>query len=553
MTDTPTVWKKCVPCLGDFAVFGGIWSVYAFLVWKFWFVCDDAFISFRFARNLALGHGLRYNLGDGVPVEGYSNFLWTVTCAVVQWLGADPRTVMPAISFACGTILLVLLYHALRTRFEANMTVAAIGTMLAAFLAPFAVWSTGGLETMAFSLFLFVTFLALCSRVGTVQIVAAGVCGLALSLLRVEGIFWVGLLGAVTLLRGHRVRGVVLYASIVLGGWLIWYFWRYSYYELPLPNTLYVKVGLTGSTVGRGAWYVLHHLATFITPMLLIPAYVHVFRRKRRDALLGAAIVSLCVFGYAILVGGDFMAMSRFLVPGIAFNAILYANLLKRISERLGTQTVAVLLGLLLIVLCSLPGFGVHLVPQSVRAKFNHRYGRTYQSELERWAQQRQNTLKWTQQGRALREYTEPGDTVALVAIGAIGYYSELFIFDRAGLVTREVATLGVQGGLGRPGHDKLVDASFFLPRKPTILFQFMLEFRSRDQFREGIEQRVQTFSERFKSDRYAPDLMPAGQIRPDTPQLFLVVWKRLDDGASRATAFRRFERKLADVIRENE
>ena len=39
-----------------------------------WFLTDDAFISFRYARNLLDGHGLVFNPGE--YVEGYSNFLW---------------------------------------------------------------------------------------------------------------------------------------------------------------------------------------------------------------------------------------------------------------------------------------------------------------------------------------------------------------------------------------------------------------------------------------------------------------------------------------------
>ena len=42
--------------------------LYALLVARFDFVCDDAFISFRYARHLAGGLGLRYNLGVEPPV-----------------------------------------------------------------------------------------------------------------------------------------------------------------------------------------------------------------------------------------------------------------------------------------------------------------------------------------------------------------------------------------------------------------------------------------------------------------------------------------------------
>ncbi len=40
---------------------------------------DDAFISFRYARNLVEGHGLVFNPGE--YVEGYTNPLWTLWIA----------------------------------------------------------------------------------------------------------------------------------------------------------------------------------------------------------------------------------------------------------------------------------------------------------------------------------------------------------------------------------------------------------------------------------------------------------------------------------------
>ena len=44
---------------------------------------DDAAISLTYARNLANGHGLVWNVGH-VPVEGYSNFLWTLWMAAIE-------------------------------------------------------------------------------------------------------------------------------------------------------------------------------------------------------------------------------------------------------------------------------------------------------------------------------------------------------------------------------------------------------------------------------------------------------------------------------------
>lgn len=46
---------------------------------------EDAYISFRYARHLAQGHGLVFNPGE--YVEGYSNLLWVLLMAPFEWLG----------------------------------------------------------------------------------------------------------------------------------------------------------------------------------------------------------------------------------------------------------------------------------------------------------------------------------------------------------------------------------------------------------------------------------------------------------------------------------
>ncbi|MCX7878834.1 MAG: hypothetical protein N2510_09400, partial [Ignavibacteria bacterium] len=51
-----------------------------FLSWSFLFQnVDDAYISYRYGRNLMEGNGLVYNPGE--KVEGYTNFLWTIITA----------------------------------------------------------------------------------------------------------------------------------------------------------------------------------------------------------------------------------------------------------------------------------------------------------------------------------------------------------------------------------------------------------------------------------------------------------------------------------------
>ena len=53
----------------------------------FHYTSDDAYISYRYARNLADGVGLVWNPGE--HVEGYTNFLWVMMLAGIDRIGAD--------------------------------------------------------------------------------------------------------------------------------------------------------------------------------------------------------------------------------------------------------------------------------------------------------------------------------------------------------------------------------------------------------------------------------------------------------------------------------
>ena len=71
----------------DWIAFLIAWIPYSLLTYRFWHNIDDAFISFRYAKNWAMEYGLRYNLGPQQPEEGYSNLLWVRGVRVCRVLG----------------------------------------------------------------------------------------------------------------------------------------------------------------------------------------------------------------------------------------------------------------------------------------------------------------------------------------------------------------------------------------------------------------------------------------------------------------------------------
>ena len=177
-------------------------ALLAFHVRTYAFLCDDAFISFRYARNFAHGHGLVFNPGFE-RVEGYSNFLWVVVLAGLDRLGLEPPRASLLLSWA-STLLLWGLVVAFAARWAPRRGAAWAVVVPALFLAAnrsFAVWASSGLETRAFEL---------CVVAGTLTLADELDDALAGSPLRLRCAWWFAL-GALT-----RPDGV-LFGACALG------------------------------------------------------------------------------------------------------------------------------------------------------------------------------------------------------------------------------------------------------------------------------------------------------------------------------------------------
>ena len=96
-------------------------------------VFDDAFITFRYARNLAAGHGYLYNAGDWVL--GTTAPLFGLFASVIVALGAAPEHVLPVFNIAIdlGIALLTrqVLFRDDRRGFAFFIACFALSPMLA--------------------------------------------------------------------------------------------------------------------------------------------------------------------------------------------------------------------------------------------------------------------------------------------------------------------------------------------------------------------------------------------------------------------------------------
>ncbi len=460
---------------------------HAALVLRFWWVTDDAFISFRYARNLASGEGLRFNVWDRPPVEGYSNFLWVILASGVHAVGLDMLLWMPILSWLCGAALLAILLQRLVHVLEVPLPIAGAAVLGLACYTPFAVWTTSGLATMPFALLLFLTFDRLVLVRGGPDWIWGGVFGALLSLIRVEGIAWFAVVCVVALLghglrRRFPIRALLKTVLTVLLVFCSYFAWRYSYYGEVLPNTVHAKRVHGWQFYERGFRYVMANWLTFLTPFLIVPAAFVALRRKRIEVGLGAAALAWAFPVYAMVVTGDYMPMGRFLIPGLAFATILLAWLLGDFAgNSVRRTTLATALGLAIGLLGALPGWDVHVVPKEYRAWCNYRMqnARNTDTEYSRWVALSKKVKSWRRRGRLVRAYAEqslePPVSMVIRALGAIGYETDFIMYDCAGLTDPKIARRDITEWLDQPGHDKAVKLAYFAPSRPTILRTWLI------------------------------------------------------------------------------
>jgi hypothetical protein len=238
-------WPIVLPACALFALHAaqfGAWQI------------DDAGISFAYARNLALGHGLVAQPGV-IPVEGYSNPLWVFLLAAFSALRLfDPLWTPKLLSFgfAFGTLALL---DRLLAKSGVGAPLSALALGLLALQSGFVIWSVSGLENPLYAcLFSGLALLSLRSireEASPKIAIGAGWVAAGLALTRPEGILFAALFPMALLLSSHRRLarlGPYLAAfALPIGVHLAI---RLAWFGAWMPNTFYAKGGPTLATLG---------------------------------------------------------------------------------------------------------------------------------------------------------------------------------------------------------------------------------------------------------------------------------------------------------------
>ena len=488
------------------------------------FICDDAYISFRYAHNLAYHNELSFNLGD--RVEGYTNFLWTMTLGLLLKMGLRPDVMSRVLGFACGVAVMALMYVLTRIYRGGRRTGwDLLGAAMLAATANFAVWCSGGLETQAFTaLGLAGVTLYVAEHTGRVRWRLSGLVFALAAMTRPEGMLLFGLTGlhhlGVLVLGRYRVLPQWFKGDAqtrrrytVLGeiGWVagfvvpfgLYFAWRYSYYGYPFPNTYYIKAGGASASITKWGlpylWDFIKDNHLYVLPVLF-PLFWPRTTWKKADAdaeeestgrdepalphgnrgvrpIFFWTYVLLIVLPYAayvVYVGGDFMTFGRFLVPLLPLLMLFTQEGLRETVERPRRAadtwrplrmmiTAAVVLGLLV--------FNSVLLYRQNQKLSNYRWGLDTIAYLRKFADDRILVGTWMR-------HNLPADTyLAVGGAGAIVYASRLKALDTFGLNDREIGHdhekpphQRVSNRGERPGHTKSATDEYILRQKPDIL-----------------------------------------------------------------------------------
>lgn len=114
-------------------------------------VAEDAFISFRFAKNLTSGKGLIWNVGEP-PVEGYTNFLWILLCVAGLFARLDVALFSQYLGVAASLATLAYVFLFCRRLLGLGPYMSLIPCAFLACAGPFATWATSGMEMNLFTL-----------------------------------------------------------------------------------------------------------------------------------------------------------------------------------------------------------------------------------------------------------------------------------------------------------------------------------------------------------------------------------------------------------------
>jgi hypothetical protein len=402
------------------------------------FIYEDAFITFRFAHNLAAGRGFVHNLGERV----YGTTTPLLTLLLAGWQMAFPGHIIVGtqlLGFASAIMTQAILWDGLG---RAGITDARRWLALALLVIPNKLWvrDMGGMETPLVIALMIATGWAVLRGW---PIRAGALAGLLLWT-RIDAVFWVM---AMSMVLGLAERRLPWQFTVAAGmTYLPWVLFATFYFGSPIPHTIIAK---ELSYTVTNFQPLSHHLSVawnFLAPFYIPPEWGRFWQ-------IGlATLTSLCAAWGAV-------QLRRIAVLNVL--TVFWVIEITRVTITRATFEGRYLIPLLVITLI-LAGLGLGALWKSLsRVGPLWRWGGALglalvlavslgisyrEAEFYRRSQSYRNEASLKAMGVWLNQNTPANATVLLEPLGYVGYYADRHMIDVVGLVTPQIIELKRQG-----------------------------------------------------------------------------------------------------------
>ncbi len=384
---------------------------------------DDFYITYRYARNLALGHGFVFNPGE--RVFGTTDPGLGLLLAALHFLTRLPVPLLGAVVFSASLVGIATLI--LREGWDRGHRIEPIlgGSLL---LISSYIWGNHGAAAP-----LVLLLLLLSAKLSQDHMLAAGLLAGAAVWVRPDAAIGVALLALVIFWKDKRLpwRFVLASGCVVAAGLLF----AWLYFGSPLPNTIGAKTDMAkaaaNSWSGARFWPrafvpISRHFGAEWPLVLLCGAAGcwPLAKRAGRPGLL-LALYGLAMAAAYPLLGVPFF--SWYILPCLVLTFYGLAFLAGWLAERAPALRVPIAVGIfVLLTFTTLQNSWIYLrQAASVPKMQSYRRG-----------------AEW------IKAHSEPNASIAYVEIGVIGYYSERPILDLMGLVTPAARPYVLQNNL---------------------------------------------------------------------------------------------------------
>jgi len=401
---------------------------------------DDAYITFRYARNLALGHGVVYNPGE--RTDSASSLLWTILLAAAYRVGLHD---LPSVA-SLGDLVAALITGAITLRLGRAFALPAILVTpvlaIAVVSAPWLAWAVSGMETSVFALLCYATLLAYMweTREYRTPLLSSILGSLAL-LSRYEAVLLpiaivvVDTIGLVAnnQQRRHRIISTVMRIGVWTLTLIVFLAWKLVYYGSVIPHAVAFKAvepyyrqapDTLGFFIRDFPILVLGTLGVLVSIPLIRQA------RHRTQFIVGSACIQSwlalglwLILSYVVVEHSPYADLNRYaihLLPGLALIATggIYALW---IATRSQTAVLQLLIGGMTLLVLMAQGSASASAARSIGAVWS----------LTRNVQDQREAV-----GQWLKAHTNPSSLILSGDAGAIGWYSGRPILDGVGLLS---------------------------------------------------------------------------------------------------------------------